>query len=153
MPWRPEYIAAFAVYIALCLANYWEMPLKSKLEIYALAVCFMSVICLVVSFGIAGYSIVEMFKPELTMASYTYERYQTNDNYWEGRRSSRNSETKEIRPSEEVLSKQRRDEYSAALRGKERSGFQALIKSLMFILAGGITLLVHWQIANRSRVP
>jgi len=37
--------------------------MKSKLEIYALAVCFASIVCLIISIGIAGYSIIEITAP------------------------------------------------------------------------------------------
>jgi hypothetical protein len=126
------------------------VPVRSKLEIYALSVCFASVVCLVISFGIAGYSIVEIFKPELTMSSYSYANYQTNDSYWKYKHSQ-SSDEKDPRPSEEALSKQRLEEYSIELKGEERGGFQVLIKSLMFILVGSISLLIHAQIAKKSR--
>ena len=44
--------------------------MKSKLEIYALSVCFAAMVCLVISGGIAGYSIFEIMMPELTMRSH-----------------------------------------------------------------------------------
>lgn len=127
--------------------------MKSKLEIYALSVCFASVVCLIISFGIAGYSIIEIFKPELTMTPYEYDRYQTNDNYWEYKRPHRDNEEKETRPSEEKLSKQRLDEYAIELKSEERGGLQTLIQSMMFVLVSGIALLIHWIIAKKARTP
>jgi hypothetical protein len=58
---------------------------KSLLEIYALAVCFATIVCFVISLGVALYKIVEIINPEFTMNSYEYKRYQSNDAYWQSR--------------------------------------------------------------------
>jgi hypothetical protein len=52
---------------------------KSIVEIYALAVCFATIVCFVISLGIGLYDIVEITNPEFTMKSYAYEKHQTND--------------------------------------------------------------------------
>src|SRR4051812_26499256 len=115
--------------------------MKSKLEIYALAVCFAAVVCLVISTGIAGYAVFEIAAPELTMRSYTYEKYQTNDSYFENKRPCC-SEEKKQRPSEDTLTKQRVDAFAVELKGEKREGFQTLIKCLMFLVVSGIALAV-----------
>jgi hypothetical protein len=125
--------------------------MKSKLEIYALAVCFAAVVCLVISIGMAGYCIVEIVKPELTIRAYNYDKYQTNDKFWESKRFRENEKAVAIRPSEEELTKKRQEALLVELRGEKREGLQTLIKTLMFIVVGGITLLIHWQIAKRAR--
>jgi len=124
--------------------------MKSKLEIYALAVCFAAMVCLVVSFGIAGFGIFEIATPELTMRSYTYEKFQTNDSYFENKRPCCSKE-KEPRPSEDVLTKQRLEAFAVETKGEQREGFQTLIKCMMFIAASGIALAVHWKIAQKAR--
>jgi hypothetical protein len=124
--------------------------MKSKLEIYALAVCFAAVVCLVISTGIAGYAVFEIAAPELTMRSYTYEKYQTNESYFEIKRS-RCSEDKAPRPAEDTLTKQRVEAFAIELKGEKREGFQTLIKCLMFIAVSGIALVLHSKIAKRSR--
>ena len=53
--------------------------MKSKLEIYALSVCFATVIILIISLGIGSYSIVKISAPSLTMSSYYYDQYLTNN--------------------------------------------------------------------------
>jgi hypothetical protein len=125
--------------------------MRSKLEIYALSVCFAAVVCLVISTGIAGYSIFEIAAPELTMSSYEYNKYQTNDAYWNSKDSCREKEKAQVRPNEEELTKQRRDAFALATRGERREGLQTLIRCLMFILVSGGVLLVHWKIAKNAR--
>jgi hypothetical protein len=121
--------------------------MKSKLEIYALAICFAAVVCLVISTGIAGYAVFEIASPDLTMRSYTYEKYQTNDSYFENKRPCCSKE-KEPRPSEDTLTKQRLEAFSVELKGEQREGFQTLIKCFMFIAVSGIALVVHSKIAK-----
>ncbi len=125
--------------------------MKSKLEIYALAVCFAAVVCLVISIGIAGYSIIEIVNPTLTMKSYEYNIYQSNDSYWESKQCHCDTKVIPTRPSEEELSKKRQEALAITLKGEKREGFQTFVKSMMFILAGGIALLIHWKIAKKAR--
>jgi hypothetical protein len=124
--------------------------MKYKLEIYALAICFAAVVCLVISTGIAGYAVFEIASPDLTMRSYTYEKHQTNDSYFESKRPCCSKE-KEPRPSEDTLTKQRLEAFSVELKGEQREGFQTLIKCFMFIAVSGIALVVHSKIAKRAR--
>lgn len=97
--------------------------MKSKLEIYALTVCFAAVVCLVVSAGIAGYAAFRIATPELTLSSYNYDKFQTNEAFWKSRGDSCSDEkTTEVRPGEEVLTKQRLEAFSLELKGEERAG-------------------------------
>jgi hypothetical protein len=43
---------------------------KTILEIYALAVCFVTVICFVIALGIAAYGIVGIASPNFTISSW-----------------------------------------------------------------------------------
>ena len=123
--------------------------MKSKLELYALSVCFASVVCLVVSAGIGGFSIVEIIAPELTMSSYKYDKYQTNETFWKDACSK--DEAAGNKPGAEVLTKQRTEEFAVEITAERREGFQTLVRCLMFILASGTALLVHWNIAKKAR--
>ncbi len=123
--------------------------MKSKLEIYALAVCFASIVCLIISVGIAGYSIIEITAPKITMSSYKYQNYQTNDAYWQSKFGC--TEKDKSRPNEEALTKQRLDAFALAIEGEQRDGFQTLIKCFMFIFIASIVLFVHWRIAKNAR--
>lgn len=126
--------------------------MKLKLEIYALSVCFASVVCLVITMGIAGYSIFQITVPELTMNSYNYKKYQTNEAYWKSMASCSKEEKTENKPGEEALTKQRIEAFAVEVKAQQRDGIQTLIRCFMFILASSIALLIHWKIAQKSRV-
>ena len=126
--------------------------MKSKLEIYALSVCFAAMVCLVISGGIAGYSIFEIVTPELTLRSYEYDNYQTNEAYWKNKISCSKDEKEKIKPSEEELTKQRLEAFAIEITGEKREGFQSLIRCFMFLLVAGVTLVIHWKIAQKARV-
>ena len=125
--------------------------MKSKLEIYALAICFASVVCIVISAGIAGYSALEIIVPEITMSSYTYDKYQSNDAYWESKSSCSEDVDSASRPDEKTLNAQRIEAFSVVVSAERRNGLQSLIRCFMFLLASGITLYIHWKIAARAR--
>lgn len=52
---------------------------KSLLELYALVVCFVTVICFSVSLGTGLYDMLQIKNPEFTVDSSSFERHQNND--------------------------------------------------------------------------
>lgn len=138
--------------------------MKSKLEIYALSVCFVAVLCIVISAGIAGYSFFKVVTPELTMNTHTYNILNSNKTYWDSKKNTyeynqlnsneakKDSCSKEVKPSEEELTKQRNETFLIAVNAEKRQGFQSLIKCFMFLLFAGIALIIHWKIAKKSQV-
>ena len=125
--------------------------MKSKLEIYALSVCFAAVVCIIISAGVAGYSIFSIVSPELTMSAYKYDKLQSNEAYWKSKGSCSKEDKEEVKPSEEELTKQRVEALAIAVSAEKREGFQSLIQCFMFLLVSGITLIIHGKIAKSSR--
>ncbi len=125
--------------------------MKNKLEIYALSVCFAAVVCIIISAGIAGYSVFSVITPELTMSGYSYDKFQSNEAYWKSKGSCSKEEKPEVKPSEEELTKQRTEALAIAITAEKREGFQSLIRCFMFLLVSGITLIIHWKIAKNAR--
>lgn len=125
--------------------------MRSKLEVYALAVCFAAVLCLVISAGIGGYAIIKIIKPELTLEKWDYNKHQSNDAFWQSRRDATEVRKLEQRPAEEDLTKLRLESFDLALTAESREGVQTLIQCVMFFLAGAIALFVHWRIARYAR--
>ncbi len=125
---------------------------KSVLEIYAMSVCFATVVCLLITLGIASYNVIQILNPEFTLSSYEYNRYQTNDSFWEGGPSSyRVDRNENQRPSEEALTQKRLESYQRAMAGEARDGFQSLVKSIIVIVLDIVFLGIHWRIARRAR--
>jgi hypothetical protein len=127
---------------------------KTILEIYALAVCFVSIICFVVCLGVAGYSLVQIAKPDFTMRSYDFDNYQSNDTYWkkkEGCGGCSKEDKPTIRPSESELTKQRTEAFSLEKASEQRDGEQTLVKTLIIMLVDALAFLIHWRIARSAR--
>jgi hypothetical protein len=129
--------------------------MKSKLEVYALSVCFSAVICLVISLGVAGYSLFEIILPTVTIDSYSYNKHQTNEDFWDSIKALCGDDTEEQKqcpkPTEEVITKQRLKEFAAKINSEQRDGVQTLIKCFMFVLASGVALIIHWKIFQKSQ--
>lgn len=126
---------------------------KSILEIYALAVCFVTVVCFVVTLGIATYSVLEIAKPEFTLNSWQYSQHQTNDAYWNncsGGRYCGPEEKKKERPSEPELTKQREESFARALSNEQRDGSQTLVKCLIVLLIDAAAFALHWLLSRRA---
>jgi hypothetical protein len=128
---------------------------KTILEIYALAVCFVAVICFVVCLGIAGYGLIQFQKPDFTLSSYQYDTYQDNDAYWRGGRIDSycaDDEKGKVRPSEDELTKQRVARFGHVLASEQRDGLQNLVKAFLVIFVDALAFMVHWGIARRARM-
>jgi hypothetical protein len=127
---------------------------KTILEIYALAVCFVAVVCLVASLGVGAYSLVQLSKPDFTMNSFNYDQYQSNDAFWTGCARGRYcgpDEKKKERPSEAELTKERMDAFDRAVASERRDGAQTLVKASIVLIIDIVVLLVHGTLARRAR--
>jgi len=120
---------------------------KSKLEIYALSLCFVTIVCAAISLGIGIYSMVEIYKPEFTMFSYQYEGHQTNELFL--KQQGYKIKTPDL--SEEEKTEMRLESYKVALNSEARSGTQRLVKVVIIIAIDIIVFIIHWIIAMRAR--
>lgn len=120
---------------------------RSLLEIYALAVCFVTVVCFVVALGIGVYDLVEISKPEFTLSSHEFERHQSNEAFT--RRWPKDKE----RPSDEEITKLRQESYQIELRKEQRSALQNLVQVSIILVIDVLFFLVHWRLAKRAREP
>lgn len=125
---------------------------KSILEIYALAVCFATVVCFVVAAGIAIYNAIEIITPEFTLSAHEYNRHQSNDAFWKNCDNSYDNDKKENkRPPEEELTKRRLESYQQVIKSERRAAFQSLTKTAIVIILDIIFFVAHWRIARRAR--
>lgn len=118
---------------------------KSLIEIYALAVCFVAVVCFTISLGVGIYDLIEITNPEFTLKSYQYEQHQSNEKFIE-----RWPKDKTI-PSDEEITRQRLQSYKLALQGERREAFQSLTSISIIIIINIVVFLIHWIIAKRTR--
>ena len=128
---------------------------RNLLEVYALAVCFVTVICFVIASGIGLYSIVGIANPEFTLSAWMYERHQSNDAFWQTNAppfmpgSERENKP---RPPEAELTQQRQASYTLAIKSEQRGSLQTLTKAAIVIFIDLIIFGAHWRVARRSRL-
>ena len=129
---------------------------KPILEIYALAVCFVTLVCFVIALGIGVYDLIQIANPEFTINAYEYERHQSNEAF---RRSPRiqlrgvasGVPIEPTEPSEEELTSQREESYQAALRSERRQAGQSLTMIAIVLVIDVLVFLPHWLLARRRR--
>lgn len=117
---------------------------KGLLEIYALSVCFVALVCFVISLGIGIYDIVEITSPEFTLRTYVYEKHQTNKMF------TRNWPEGKPLLSDEEITKQRKESYTIAIRTERRDALQSFTRVTIIILIDIVVFFVHWKIAKRA---
>jgi len=129
---------------------------KSILEIYALAVCFLALVCFVIALGIGVYDLIQITSPEFTINVYEYERHQSNEAF----RGSPGIALRGIAPGipvesterpEEEVTQQREESYQAALRSERRRGMQSLIQIVIIVVIDVLVFVPHWLLARRRR--
>jgi hypothetical protein len=119
---------------------------KTILEIYALAVCFFTVACFVISLGVGLYDLIEIVDPEFTLGGYEYERHQTNEAFAKQYKSR-----KEEVPPDDELTRLREESYRLALKNERRSGMQSLTQVVIIIIIDVMLFLFHWFLAKKAR--
>ncbi len=130
---------------------------KSILEIYALAVCFVALVCFVIALGIGVYDLIQITSPEFTINVYEYERHQSNQAF----RGSPERALRGIAPGipiepterpEAEVTQQREASYQAALRSERRRGMQSLIQIVIILVIDVLVFVPHWLWIRRTRV-
>lgn len=121
---------------------------KTLLEIYALAVCFVTVVCFAVALGIGVYDVIQIISPEFTLDSYKFEQHQSNEAFLKARDCNKKDKTVF---SEEDLTKKRIESYQIAIKMERRDGLQSLSRAIIIILIDIIIFLLHWRIARHAR--
>lgn len=118
---------------------------RSLLEIYALAVCFVTVICFAITLGIGIYDVVEITHPDLTLWAHQYKSHQTNEAFtadWPQERRA---------IGEDAITKQRETSYRITLAAERRSGIQSGVRVLIVVFINIALFLTHWRLAKQTR--
>jgi hypothetical protein len=119
---------------------------KSKLEIYALAVCFCCIGCLIISGSIAAQSLLRASFPEMMVSGSEYSTHQTNDDYL-----MIYADVKQKKLPDGEITKLREASLQRLIVQQRRDGFQSLLTALIFVISAASALWVHWRIAKRAR--
>lgn len=126
---------------------------KNLIEIYALAVCFVTVACFVVTLGLALWDIVEFTVPEFTIAQNKYEPYQSEEAYlnYISRQYPYTGKDAVPLPSGKKLTELRNENYKSVLSAEKRDALQGFVQKLFIMIVDAITFLIHWKIAGKAR--
>ena len=90
---------------------------------------------------------LEIAKPEFTLSSHQYQRFQTNDAFY----SSECQDGNKKKLTDEERTKKRIAAYELALKGEQRDAVQSLVKVVIVLLIDALVFLLHWRLARRSR--
>jgi predicted nucleic acid-binding Zn ribbon protein len=126
-------------------SKYEEIMKKNLFEVYSLAVCFISVLILIVATGIGIYDLIEISFPKFTISSYIYKTYSSNENYLK-------ENTKYKNLSEEEVTKRREEKWKEVLENEQRNACQSLIQILIFILISVVAFIIHWIFAKKIQL-
>lgn len=118
---------------------------RTLVEVYALAICFVTLVCFLVSLGIGIYDLIQIMNPKFTISSYQYDRHQSNEAFLE------RWPKEKPRPGGEELTRLREESYQATLRSEKRGAVQSLTQVLIIIFIDIVVFVVHWYMAKRLR--
>ena len=112
--------------------------MRSLIQVYALCVCFASLMCFVIALGIGAYDVVEVTAPEFTLVTYPYT-------------ASQLPELMDGKPHTDA-------ELATALAVYQKTAIeyhkQSALQSLVFVgIICSIDIVVfgaHWWIAKRA---
>lgn len=118
---------------------------KNLFRLYALAVCFVSVLVFSIALGTGVYDVIQINLPETTMSSWHYERHQSNENF------TRDWPPKKAVPDDDELTRMREQSYLAAIELETRDAHQSLIVVAIIILITVTLFAVHWRLSRATR--
>ena len=144
-----------------------ELMKKPILEMYALAVCFVALVCFVIALGIGVYDLIQIANPVFTINAYEYDRHQSNEAFrrFPGLHGmvGFGGATGEVvtgpgipvEPTtpavEEEVTRQRGESYQAALRSEQRRGMQSVLRVVIILVIDVLVFVPHWFLARRIR--
>ena len=153
---------------------------KSSIEIYGLAVCFVTLLCFIIALGVGLYDLLQLAYPEFTLNAYEYERHRSNDSFRNSPRSVSYVQwsTPPVRgtgPDDgksykvthrgvatapqggpeittEETTRRRKESYRSVIRVERRHARQSLALVGIVMLIDVLVFLPHWILARRFRV-
>jgi hypothetical protein len=139
-------------------------------RIYALAVCFASVLCITISLGVGLFDVVQLTYPKITMNSYEYQNLQSNESF----RQSRGSPYAMVRGgvaqplflreggaaayaekadpvtlSDTEITRLREERMQLLINNIRHDATRSLIQILIILLVTLPLFALHWRLAQR----
>ena len=126
--------------------------MKNLLEVYALAVCFVSVVVFVIVSGFGTWGLIQWVAPDFAISSYDYSCYLSDEAYSDCLKNrSYYDKNKEDLPTGEELTRKRLAKYQNDLVNTERAGKQTVVVIFVVLMIGLIIFYIHWSLASKIR--
>ena len=139
---------------------------QTLIRIYALLVCFVTVVCITITTGIALYQIVKIINPELTMNPYQYQHLLTDAAYrrahpptghmippahvtGQGSLAKAQPDAPAGDTSEQRMTEIRKNELAALIESERKFSIASLIRLSIVLLVTCPLFYVHWRLARR----
>jgi hypothetical protein len=119
---------------------------KTILEVYSLAVCFVTISCFAITLGVGIYDVVQFTAPEFSLSSWDVEKHLSNESYtryW--------SDEKREKFSDEEITNLRTASYHLTISSEKRDAIHSFIMSCIIILIDIIIFFAHWKVAQNAR--
>lgn len=126
---------------------------KTILEIYAFAVCFFAVACVVVTFGLVAWDFVQLSAPHFTINSVQYQCHQSDGAYqncFANDAKYTRDENQIAFPSGAQLRTKRIADYAQIIHAEKRRALQGIAQKAIVLLLNLCVFLIHWRLAKRA---
>lgn len=139
------------------------MKREPSIRLYALAVCFVSVICVAITAGFALYNGVKLAAPELTIEPYRIQNLMTNEAFVsnpglyprpmaigpDGVTRALDTADPFAGMSEAQITQRRLERLHNEIDMHRRSAIQSLLRQGIIILVAAVLYFCHWRLARR----
>ena len=114
---------------------------RSLISIYALAVCFCTLMCLMVVLGLGAFSLVRLAAPEFTLADHTWA--QSDEQYLQWYPAQ-----KHLTPAQLVEAREKTRQV--AVQYERRGAARMLVYTLIIGVIDSVVYALHWRLAKRA---
>jgi hypothetical protein len=118
---------------------------RSLVQLYALAVCFVTLTCFAVALGVGIYDLVQIAIPDFTVSGTSEGYYYATDELF----VTSNPLYRDL-PKEE-LTKRREENYRLAVWWERRRAVQSLIYVAIITTIDAVIFVIHWLLVRRER--
>lgn len=117
--------------------------MRSAVQVYALTVCFFTLMCFVVALGVGAYDVVQIAAPRFTMA--WFGMYDSNAEF-----VAVYTDKKDL--PEEEITRARKAMLEAGIDAERRSALQSLVFVAILLVIDAAVYAAHWGIVRRERL-
>lgn len=119
---------------------------RTVLEIYALLVCLISVLFIIVNLHEVLFGAVKLVNPAMAVSEYEQKQYLSNKTYTE-----KWNEKKLKGYTEEQITKIREDDYNSLLKVKRNTEKTRLVRAALYLIIASAFFAGHWSLARKER--